>query len=58
MAVLVGRVNKPRWARAVTLRGDMGGISGQYKVCLIYESLVVKTVAVLLFANVKIRAVN
>ena len=58
MAVLVGRANEPRWARAVKLRGDMGGISGQDKVCLIYESLVVKTVAVLLFANVKIRAFN
>ena len=44
VAVLVGRANKPRRARAVKLRGDMGGISWQYKVCLIYESLVVKTV--------------
>ena len=44
MAVFVGRANKPRRARALKLRGDMGGISGQYKVCLIYESLVVKTV--------------
>ena len=44
MAVLVGRANKPRWTRAVKLREDMGGMSWRYKVCLIYESLVVKNV--------------